>query len=80
MFYDYDFYYELDETMKYGIKRTLHYMWMLFRTLVLTVVMGAFYIVVTPVRIYEWFKKEAYQEKLDEERFKIWSEKADEVF
>ena len=71
MFYDYDFYEEMDSTMIYGIKRTIHFAWMFAKALVLTIVIAAFY----------WIKEENYLEKTanrDEQiRFQLWKEEAD---
>lgn len=81
MFYDYNFYEEMDSTMIYGIKRTIHFAWMFAKTLVLTIVLAAFYCIMTPVRIYDWIKEENYLEKTanrDEQiRFQLWKEEAD---
>lgn len=81
MFYDYDFYEEMDSTMIYGIKRTIRFAWMFVNTLVLTIVLAAFYCIMTPVRIYDWIREENYLEKTanrDEQiRFQLWKEEAD---
>lgn len=83
MYYDYDFYEDMDSTMIFGIKQTGHFAWKFIKTLVITIVLGAFYVVMTPVRIYDWIKEEEYLEQKaerDEElRFKLWKENADRM-
>lgn len=81
MFYDYDFYEDMDSTMIYAIKQTLHFTWKFVKTLVLTIVLACFYVAMTPVRIYDWIKEENYLEKTENRderiRFELWKEEAD---
>lgn len=83
MRYDYDFYKDLDSTMMQGFRLTLNTAYTFAKTLLVTAILLAYYVCMTPIRIYEYFKEESYLSKkaeTDEQiRFNLWKEDANHI-
>lgn len=83
MYYDYDFYADLDSTMMQGIRLVVNTAYTFAKTLFVTVILLAYYVLITPIRIYEYFKEEQYlarKAEMDEQiRFNLWKEDANHI-
>ena len=83
MRYDYDFYKDLDSTMMQGFRLTLNTAYTFAKTLLVTAILLAYYVCMTPIRIYEHFKEESYLAKkaeTDEQiRFDLWKEDVNHI-
>lgn len=66
MYYDDKMYEEMDELMDWTIRETLHYTWCFVRMLLLAIILTALYIVMTPIRIYQYIREIIYLERVSQ--------------
>lgn len=83
MYYNYDFYEEIDSKMFGTIVSELQLIAATMAGLVLTLIAAILYVVIiTPIRVYEYIKEYRYQTKkyeTDEQiRFQLWKEDANQ--
>lgn len=83
MYYDHNFYEDLDSTMMQGIRLVANTAYTFAKTLFVTVILLAYYACMTPIRIYEYIKEEQYlarKAETDEQiRFNLWKEDANQI-
>ena len=76
MYYNDEYYKEIDETVGFAIRETLRTGWTFIKTLGITIAMMIAYLVLTPIRIYEYISDIIEFAKLEEKneqiRFNEW--------
>lgn len=76
MYYNDEYYKEIDETVGFAIRKTIQTGWSFIKTFGITIAMMIVYLVMTPIRIYEYIRDVIEFAKLEEEneqiRFNEW--------
>lgn len=83
MYYDYDFYDDLDSTMMLAIRKVACNAFEFAKILAIAIVLLIYYVAAMPMRIYQFIKEERYLAKkaeTDEQiRFTLWKEDANQI-